>query len=91
MGLLTTLNETYFFDHVFKGQSHTYDPDSYLFKDIHKLAEQKGIEIIYNRLGTEVYSKLGCFNFTVIKQILQPNNSTLKSKKLLFDPHNLVL
>ena len=86
---LTCLSRPDFFNYVFEGQSYIYDPDYYLFKDIQKLARQKGVEIIYNQPGTKVYSELGCFNFTVIGFILPSDNP--KSEALLFNPDNLVL
>ena len=85
MDKLFSLNEKYFFEHVVLGKSYNYSMNEYLFQDVEIVASKYGVKIKYNQGGTPVYTRIGCFNFTVTsvrkKVIIKPQ---------YFDPKNLL-
>lgn len=91
MKRLNHLNESTFFDQPFhKREVCRYAMSHFLYRDVQKLAERKGVIIDYCRPGTEEYKIYGCNCFIVCSKE-QPETINHLNEPVYFDPGRLMI
>ena len=86
-------HEKQFFKNVVVGDTYTYYEGHYIFKDVRRLANKYGFNVVYNEPNTPLYKLYGCFNFSVIgvHDIPEPEQKDNVKEVLYFDVDELAI